>query len=118
VAGGPTGPGCRWNSCFGTYRIKAGRADDGSVDHRGWLIALTGLAAGIAISVSGHLGESVPAVLIPLALIMLMIGINVTGRRSLEQKVPRLVQEVNSVLDSSVIFLGTADLQASAGLRA
>ena len=84
----------------------------------GCLIALTGLAAGIAILVSGHLGESVPAVLIPLALILLMIGINVTGRRSLEQKVPRLLQEVNSILDSTVIFLGTADVQASAGLRA
>ena len=72
----------------------------------GCLIALTGLAAGIAILVSDHLGESAPAVLIPLALILLMTGINATWRRSLEQKVPRLVQEVNSILDSIIIFFG------------
>jgi len=72
------------------------------------LIALGALAGGVALLAAGHLGGLLPAVLIPLALITLLVCLNVVGMRSLEREIPKLIQEVNGILDSTATFLGRA----------
>lgn len=68
----------------------------------GGLIALAALAGGVALLVSGHLSGSLPAVLIPLALTFFMVGFNTVGLRSLERDIPKLIQEMNGILGSTL----------------
>ncbi len=65
------------------------------------LIALGGLAAGIAQLASGHLGGSLPVMLIPLALIAGIAGISAVGLRSLVRQIPKLIQEMKEILGST-----------------
>ena len=66
----------------------------------GVLIALGGLAGGVALLVSGHIRGSLPDVLIPLFLGVFMVGLNLAGLRSLERNLPRLIEEINAILGS------------------
>ncbi len=79
------------------------------------LIALGGLAGGVAMLTSGHLGGSLPVVLIPLALIAAIAGINVVGLRSLVRQIPKLIQEMNEILGSTATFAGPAAIRAAGG---
>jgi hypothetical protein len=72
------------------------------------LTALGALAGGAALLAAGHLRGLLPAVLIPLALSILLVSLNVVGMRSLEREIPKLIQEVNGILDSTATFLGRA----------
>jgi hypothetical protein len=81
----------------------------------GGLIALSALAGGVALLAAGHLSGLLPAVLIPLALITLLVSVNVVGMRSLEREIPKLIQEVNGILDSTATFLGRAAIPGTDG---
>jgi hypothetical protein len=66
------------------------------------LIGLGALAAAFGFP-SGHISRSLPAVLMPFAMIALMVAVNIKGLRTLEQNIPKLVQEMNATLGSSAV---------------
>ncbi len=71
------------------------------------LLAMAGVVGGIVQLVRGEL-RGLPFALVPLAMITLMAGLNVAGLRSLERDIPKLIQEMNGVLDSTATFTGPA----------
>lgn len=78
------------------------------------LIALGAVAGGIALMVSGHISRSLPAVVIPLALIALLVAFNVAGLRALEQSIPKLVHEMNATLGASAVLQDPPTVQSAA----
>jgi hypothetical protein len=66
----------------------------------GGLICMAMVVSGIALLASGHL-SGLRFVLLPFGIAAFIAGINFAGLRSLERDVPRLVQEINAVLDSA-----------------
>lgn len=73
----------------------------------GGLIAVSLLASGIVTLVRGHL-TGLPFVLGPLGLATFVTGLDIAGLRSLERGIPKLLQELNGVLDSTATFAGPA----------
>jgi hypothetical protein len=71
------------------------------------LIALIGVAEAIALLVRGHLG-GLAAMLLPLCMIAVFAALNEAGLRSLERGTPKLIEELNRVLDSTTTFTGPA----------
>ncbi len=67
------------------------------------LISLGILAAGVVQLASGRMSGLLPALLfwVPAAA---MAGFSVLGLRSLERDIPKLLEEVNGVLDSTAAF--------------
>jgi hypothetical protein len=66
----------------------------------GDLIALGGLVVGVVQLVSGQAGTALPFVVIPLILIAGIMGVNAVGSRSMERKIPKLIQEMNEIIGS------------------
>jgi hypothetical protein len=67
------------------------------------LIAVAGVAGFIYLLVQGDFSR-LPIMLIPLGLAAVFVGVWVSGLRQLERGIPKLVQEVNDVLDSTATF--------------
>ncbi len=68
----------------------------------GWsLMALTALAAGIALAASGHPLALLPGVLVPLGGSGILAGFTYLGLRSLGREVPGILGAVASVLEST-----------------
>ena len=70
------------------------------------LITLIAFAVGIGLLAAGHLSKALPALIIPLAMLAFFAGFNVIGLRSLQQAIPKLIDEVNAVIDSTLIVPG------------
>jgi hypothetical protein len=66
----------------------------------GGLICLVMVATGIVVLAHGHL-SGLPLALWPFAMAAFIAGINFAGLRSLERDIPKLIREVNAVLDST-----------------
>jgi hypothetical protein len=79
----------------------------------GGLIAVAAVLGGIALLVHGHLSGLLPAVLIPLGMTAFFAGFNVVGLRSLERDIPKLVEEMNSILDSTATLAEPASVPAT-----
>jgi hypothetical protein len=73
----------------------------------GGLIATAVIAAGAVQLVHGNV-SALPLMLGPLAMIAILAVVNVAGLRSLERDIPKLIQETNSVLDSTATFTSPA----------
>lgn len=69
------------------------------------LLAMALAAGGIVLLVHGDL-SGLPFVLVPLAMTAFLAVLDVAGRRSLERNIPKLIQEMNRVLDSTATFTG------------
>jgi hypothetical protein len=74
----------------------------------GGLTCMGVVVSGIAVLVRGHL-SGLPLALLPFAIAAFIAGINFAGLRSLERDIPKLIQEINAVLDST-----SADLASPA----
>jgi len=66
----------------------------------GGLICMAMVVSGIAVLAHGHL-SGLPLALWPFAMAAFIAGINFAGLRSLERDIPKLIREVNAVLDST-----------------
>lgn len=66
----------------------------------GGLICMTSVVSGIAVLAHGHL-SGLPLVLVPFAMTAFVAGIIFGGLRELERNIPKLIQEINAVLDST-----------------
>jgi hypothetical protein len=66
----------------------------------GGLICMVMVVTGIAMLARGHL-SGLPFVLLPFALAAFIAGFNFAGLRSLERDIPKLIREINAVLDST-----------------
>jgi hypothetical protein len=64
------------------------------------LIAIAAVGGGIALLVHGHL-SGLPTVLMAFGMAAFLAGFNVAGARSLERDIPKLVEEMNGILDST-----------------
>jgi hypothetical protein len=71
------------------------------------LLAMAGIDGGIVRLVRGDL-SGLLLVLGPLAMAAFLAGLDVAGLRSLERDIPKLIQEMNGVLDSTATFTGPA----------
>ena len=69
----------------------------------GGLLATGAVATGATLLGRGHL-SGMRAVLIALAVTAFTAGLAVVGLRSLERKIPKLVEEMNAILGSTAIF--------------
>lgn len=78
----------------------------------GGLIAVSAVWGGIALLVHGHLSGLLPAVLVPLGMTAALTGFNFVGIRSLELDIPKLVEEMNGILDSTATLAGPASIPA------
>lgn len=78
-----------------------------AVDWGSGLIVLAAIAGGISLLARGDLSGLV-FVLGPLALAAFGTGLNAVGLRSLERDLPKLIQEINGLLDSTATFTGPA----------
>jgi hypothetical protein len=74
------------------------------------VFSLISLAADVSMAKAGDLGGHLAFALIPLALDAFLVGMIVAAKRSVRQEIPRLIQAVNEVLDSTVTS------QAAAGV--
>jgi len=70
------------------------------------LMAVAACSGGIALVVQGHPGAVALAVLAPIGLAALFAGFSVAGLRSLERDIPKLIGEINGLLDSSATSPG------------
>jgi len=66
------------------------------------VFSLISLAADVSMAKTGDLSGHLAFVVIPLALDAFLVGMIVAAKRSVRQEIPRLIQAVNEVLDSSV----------------
>jgi hypothetical protein len=73
------------------------------------LIALAGVTGGVVLMIRGHL-SGLAALLIPLGVIAAFAAFNTVGLRSLERGTPKLVEELNGILDSTATFTGPASV--------
>jgi hypothetical protein len=73
----------------------------------GGLICMAMVVAGIALLVRGQLG-GLPLLLWPLGMAAFIAVFTVASLRSLERDIPKLVQEINDVLDSTATFTSPA----------
>ena len=58
------------------------------------------VVSGIAVLAHGHL-SGLPLALWPFAMAAFISGTNFAGLRSLERDIPKLIREINAVLDST-----------------
>jgi hypothetical protein len=75
----------------------------------GGLMAVAGGIAAIVLLVRGHL-SGLAAMLIPLVVIAVFAAFNSVGLRSLERGTPKLLEELNGILDSTATFTGPASV--------
>lgn len=73
----------------------------------GALMAVIAVSGGIALLADGHLSR-VPPMLILLVLATFFAGSSVAGLRSLERDIPKLIDEVNGLLDSVATLAGAS----------
>jgi hypothetical protein len=73
------------------------------------LIAVAGFTGGVVLLVGGHL-SGLAAMLIPLGVIAVFAAFNAAGLRSLERGTPKLIEELNAILNSTVTFTGPASV--------
>lgn len=66
----------------------------------GGLIGIAMVVGGIAVLAHGHL-SGLPLALWPFAMAAFIAGVNFAGLRSLERDIPKLIREINAVLDST-----------------
>lgn len=66
----------------------------------GGLVCMAVVVSGIAVLVHGHL-SGLPLALGPFAIAAFAAGINFEGLRSLERDIPKLMWQINAVLDST-----------------
>ena len=71
------------------------------------LAAVALVPVGTALLVQGNL-RGLVLMLVPLSMAVLAAGITISGLRSLERGIPKLIQEVNGVLNSTATFTGPA----------
>lgn len=71
----------------------------------GGLILLASLTTGMALLASGHLGKSIPFVLIPLAIGCLAVLVMIRGLRSLARDTSKVVHDVSDALDATTTRL-------------
>lgn len=75
----------------------------------GGVMAVAGVTGGVVLLVHGHL-SGLAAMLIPLVVIAVFAVLNTAGLRSLERGTPKLVEELNGILDSTATFTGPASV--------
>jgi hypothetical protein len=73
------------------------------------LIAVTGVTSAIVLLARGHL-SGLGATLLPLCMIAVFAALNAAGLRSLERGTPKLIGELNRMLDSTATFTGPASV--------
>lgn len=75
----------------------------------GGLIAVAGVTGGVVLLVHGHL-SGLAVMLIPLGVIAVFAAFNAAGLRSLERGTPKLIEELNGILDATATFTGPASV--------
>jgi hypothetical protein len=75
----------------------------------GGVMAVAGVTGAVVLLVHGHL-SGLAAMLIPLVVIAVFAVLNTAGLRSLERGTPKLVEELNGILDSTATFTGPASV--------
>jgi hypothetical protein len=70
-------------------------------------LVVPGAAAGVvSLIAAGHVSDIAPVILIPGGLAALVFGMAVGGRRYVAKEIPRLIREVNTVLDGTASAAG------------